>query len=213
MSDNDEDSGNDEPPYKDVRDVNAANLVNRVADDGVDDANADENSGNNSRRHSPVIDLNDVDAVPIPVPSGSNASQNDRITIYKNAFLTNRPEPEAPRALRQYINALTEARNDFFAVNRSVEREPPVAHGEEAASTAKIPENTIDQLPVEVLLVIFSYLDDISLCHVGEVCKQWRKIVDNFTPQSMWQKYTKMRWPLYHQVTRVTNWFQVSHLI
>lgn len=176
LSDNDEDSGNDEPPYKDVRDVNAANLANRIADDGVDDASAGENSANSSRRVSPSIELNEplAAAAAAPVACGSNSNQNnDRIAIYRNAFLTNRPEPEPPRALRQYLNALTEARNDFFAI----EEKDAASNGDEAASNANKPGNTISALPVEVLLVIFSYLDDISLCNVGEVCKQWKKIV------------------------------------
>lgn len=81
-------------------------------------------------------------------------------------------------------------------------------NNEASASTAK-PGNTIAALPVEVLLVIFSYLDDISLCHVGEVCKQWKNILEVHTPQALWQRYTRTRWPLYHQITNTTNWFKV----
>ena len=35
------------------------------------------------------------------------------------------------------------------------------------------PENIVDVLPPEVLMVIFSYLDDISLYAVGNVCRRY----------------------------------------
>ncbi len=66
------------------------------------------------------------------------------------------------------------------------------------------------QFTSTVLLKIFSYLDDISLCNVSDVCKQWRKILETHTPQSMWKKYTKERWPLFQHVGYVSNWFQVN---
>lgn len=70
--------------------------------------------------------------------------------------------------------------------------------------------NIIINLYSTVLLKIFSYLDDISLCNVSEVCKQWRKILETHIPQSMWKKYTKERWPLFQHVGYVSNWFQVN---
>lgn len=71
-------------------------------------------------------------------------------------------------------------------------------------------EGRIDSLPVEVLLTIFSHLDDISLWNVSEVCKQWKTILETHTSQNMWKRYTKERWPLLQQMTALPNWFNVS---
>jgi hypothetical protein len=41
-----------------------------------------------------------------------------------------------------------------------------------------------------VLLVIFSYLDDISLYAVGSVCRRWRQILTtNYFP-ARWREFT-----------------------
>lgn len=63
---------------------------------------------------------------------------------------------------------------------------------------------------IPVLLSIFAYLDDISLWNVSEVCKRWRTILETNTPQAMWQKYTKERWPLFESLVHTPNWFSVS---
>lgn len=150
-------------------------------------------------------------------PVASTSRSNDRIAIYENAFLNDRPEPQPPRNLRQYLNALTEGTHEAnqnpirqpIIVN-DVNNEVAAAEATAAGAAATIKPGTISSLPVEVLLVIFSYLDDISLCHVGEVCKQWKKILEVHTPQSLWQRATRTRWPLYHQITNTTNWFKVN---
>lgn len=203
MSDNDEDSGNDEPPYKEGRDLNAGFAGYRNGPNGGGEP--EDGNENIDRPASPPTDA-DEPAAQIPVaPIPRNA--NDRIAaIYENAFLGDRPDPQPPRNLRQYLNALTENHEmNQNAIRQAVNND---VNNEASASTVK-PGNTIAALPVEVLLVIFSYLDDISLCHVGEVCKQWKNILEVHTPQTLWQRYTRTRWPLYHQITNTTNWFKV----
>lgn len=173
VSDNDEDSGNDEPPYN----LTAAGRNDRNADAAM------AGNGEISRRSS------ETDA-----PDAIAISPKDE-ECKDNAFFGDRPNPEPPRNLRHYLNMLTEKRDE------PSEQKRMEAHSGEVSN--------ICDLPVEVLLSIFSYLDDLSLCNVGEVCKQWRKILEVHTPQAMWQKYTKDRWPLYHQITTVPNWFSV----
>lgn len=221
LSDNDEDSGNDEPPYKDARDV--AMFVNRNRPNGGDNDtdgddngdgdgdggpdNANEQIGDAFERRPPiniVCDANDPNHMQVPLLQ-MRRNSNDRIAIYENAFLGDRPDPQPPRNLRQYLCALTE--NHENAIRPIVNNDN--ATDEQASTSAAKPTNTIAALPVEVLLVIFSYLDDISLCHVGEVCKQWKNILEVHTPQSLWQRYTKTRWPLYTQITQTTNWLKV----
>lgn len=70
---------------------------------------------------------------------------------------------------------------------------------------------TIFAFFVAVLLSIFSYLDDISLWNASEVCRRWRKILEAHTPQTMWQKYLKERWPLYDSLVQKPNWFHVRY--
>lgn len=206
LSDNDEDSGNDEPPYKEGRDLNVAFAMHRNGPDGdaSDEADDDNDNDNIQADVAQPIEANEpaaqIHIAPLP------RNPNDRIAIYENAFLGNRPDPQPPRNLRQYLNALTE--NHELNQNAARQAINNDTNNEAAAPTTK-PGNTISALPVEVLLVIFSYLDDISLCHVGEVCKQWKTILEIHTPQSLWQRYTRTRWPLYHQVTHTTNWFKV----
>ena len=62
-----------------------------------------------------------------------------------------------------------------------------------------------------VLLSIFSYLDDLSLWNVSEVCKQWRNIIETHTGQKMWKKYTRERWPLVQILASVSDWFNVNN--
>lgn len=214
MSDNDEDSGNDEPPYKEWRDP--AFATNRNGPNGNGDQEIGNDDGDNGRHQLPALELapahegNDPPPPPPPIPIALASRANDRIAIYENAFLGDRPDPEPPRSLKQFLNALTEAHQNEVIPNAAVRQ--PIQNDEannEASTSAAKPANTISALPVEVLLVIFSYLDDISLCHVGEVCKQWKKILEIHTPQSLWQRYTRTRWPLYHQITNTTNWFKV----
>lgn len=190
ISDNDEDSGNDEPPY---------NLMASVSANRDRDADASANEGESSSRRSSTVDVND--AVVVPNPSHNNAEE-DRLGGKENPFVGDRPDPDPPRNLRQFLNMLTGSKEELGANGGAGE-------SEQRPNESKEPVN-ICSLPVEVLLSIFSYLDDLSLCNVGEVCKQWRKILEVHTPQSMWHKYTKQRWPLFREIIKVPNWFSVS---
>lgn len=66
----------------------------------------------------------------------------------------------------------------------------------------------ISVLPVEMLLKIFSNLNDITLFDVSQVSEQWKQILD--TQQEMWKKYTLKRWPLLQRKTETTNWLKVA---
>lgn len=68
---------------------------------------------------------------------------------------------------------------------------------------------TIDQLPPEVLLVVFSYLDDISLWSVGSVCRRWRNLLITHISDEIWKEYTQKRFPIYKPLCAVNYWFQV----
>lgn len=207
LSDNDEDSGNDEPPYRE----SVAPIEQALRSIDV------------VRTPSPPQD-EDIEEIPIvneQIESAASTSKtNDRIAMYENAFLSDRPEPEPPLNLRQYLSALTEMHepivnnhaniqhHEYRQVNKKIAIKPALI----LSTTKGKLGDTISELPVEVLLIIFSYLDDISLCNSSEVCKQWKNIVETHTPQSLWERYTKTRWPLYHQITKANNWFKVKPL-
>uniref|UniRef100_A0A1L8DT91 E2 ubiquitin-conjugating enzyme n=1 Tax=Nyssomyia neivai TaxID=330878 RepID=A0A1L8DT91_9DIPT len=96
-----------------------------------------------------------------------------------------RPRPNPPRNLNHFLEQLSAPRI-----------------GDRNASR-------IEVFPVEVLLQIFSYLDDISLWNASEVCEQWRRILQMNTSQTMWKKYTRERWPLFQQIATIPNWFDM----
>ncbi|KAK3086564.1 hypothetical protein FSP39_020298 [Pinctada imbricata] len=74
------------------------------------------------------------------------------------------------------------------------------------AKQDKVPEGLVDSMPPEVLLVVFKYLDDISLWTAGRVCTRWRQILDGETTESQWKEFCKLRWPLFYPQYRVKNW-------
>lgn len=197
MSDNDEDSGNDEPPYP--------TSVNRNEAGSASGANGDASSS----RRSSNADVADVaDAVPIqnapdqgnaPDAADDDAAENNQAEPDSSLFDGNRPRPPAPRNLQHYLNLLAEKRDDNEG------------QAEAAAAAARIDGEPVDltNMPAEMLLAIFAFLDDFSLCNAADVCKRWRHILETHTPQAMWMRYTKERWPLFREITFVPSWMEV----
>lgn len=64
----------------------------------------------------------------------------------------------------------------------------------------------VGTIPPEVLEIIFSYLDDISLYSVGQTCRRWRSIIRR--KEFCWKSYTRMRWPLFKPMSLVNDWFE-----
>ncbi|WAR11712.1 UBC9-like protein, partial [Mya arenaria] len=69
-----------------------------------------------------------------------------------------------------------------------------------------IPEGLVDSLPPEVLLVVFKYLDDISLWTAGMVCPRWQQLLQGETTETRWHEFIKLRWPLFSPNYKVKNW-------
>ncbi|KAL7647339.1 UNVERIFIED_CONTAM: hypothetical protein RMT77_000934 [Armadillidium vulgare] len=65
----------------------------------------------------------------------------------------------------------------------------------------------IHSIPPEVLLVVFQFLDEISLWSVGQVCRCWSQLVNSFAHQ--WKLFIQRRWPLFNPIYNVTNWHKV----
>lgn len=141
----------------------------------------DEDSGNDEPPYN-IADRERIEREDLAI-----VDENDNTPEEPEELFFPIPRPDPPRNLNQYVDLLSQAQ----AVDRN--------------------EGRIDSLPVEVLLTIFSHLDDISLWNVSEVCKQWKNILETHTSQNMWKKYTKERWPLLQQMIALPNWFKVSY--
>ncbi|XP_058796697.1 uncharacterized protein LOC131667355 isoform X2 [Phymastichus coffea] len=68
----------------------------------------------------------------------------------------------------------------------------------------------VDRLPPEVLLAVFSHLDDVSLWCAANVCRRWYNLVINHTTPELWQAHCKLRWPLYEPISdTVRDWYKI----
>lgn len=68
------------------------------------------------------------------------------------------------------------------------------------------PAGLVDSLPTEVLLCVFSYLNDIALYNAQNVCQRWRGILDSILPDEKWREFIGQRWPLFKPVQTVLCW-------
>lgn len=100
-------------------------------------------------------------------------------------------------------NKDTEARNEHSRIKASSSIAIPITHSYDNAKS----DTQISALPVEVMMKIFSLLDDITLFNVSKVSEQWKRIVES--KQELWKAYTKKRWPLFQGREGTTNWFKV----
>lgn len=103
-------------------------------------------------------------------------------------FINRRQNVDPPRDIAEFVDLLTRPRPE--------ER------------NAIVKDEIVEILPVEILLKIFSYLDDISLWVASEVCKKWKSIVRDI-PQAYWKLRIKERFPLFQQLTVVSNWMDM----
>ena len=84
----------------------------------------------------------------------------------------------------------------------------------ESNLNSNLPNEMVQALPNEVLMLIFSFLDDISLYAVGNVCRRWHQLLVSQTTSEQWKTYTRRRWPLYKPLCPVSDWFAIySHLV
>lgn len=105
-----------------------------------------------------------------------------------------------------------------FNTNRRLNVDPPrdvaefvdlLSRPRAEQDQAVVKDEIVEKLPVEILLKIFSYLDDLSLWTVSEVCRKWNTILSRNTPQVFWKRYSKERFPLFQQISFVSNWMEM----
>lgn len=81
-------------------------------------------------------------------------------------------------------------------------RGPNVAAKRIAKKLNSMEGDVMKSLPPEILLLIFSFLDDISVSMVGQVCHLWRQLVGQ---SNQWRKHVFSRWPLFN-AAKPTAW-------
>ncbi|XP_031334460.1 uncharacterized protein LOC116164418 isoform X1 [Photinus pyralis] len=89
---------------------------------------------------------------------------------------------------------------DFERLDRELNRISVIQH------TIDI---NIEQLPPEVLIIVFQYLDEISLWTVGQVCSRWREILHMHIRPEIWRVLTLQRWPLLCIPTIDIDWYNM----
>ncbi|KFM73644.1 hypothetical protein X975_06563, partial [Stegodyphus mimosarum] len=67
-------------------------------------------------------------------------------------------------------------------------------------------EGLMENLPSEVLTVIFSFLDDFSLWNCSQVCKRWSNVIEANNSEEKWRQYTRVRWQLFKPSFIVPCW-------
>lgn len=138
------------------------------------------------------------------------------------------------KELREMLDQYRENEEKNKTLNQSDDESDPEANSSNVAIASKScdehcyyfknkSDTKISVLPVEILLQIFSYLDDLTLMNnVGKVSKQWKAILES--DQRRWEYFTKKRWPLLRIKeeigmtmadaaagrTRSINWYRVS---
>ncbi|XP_067932369.1 uncharacterized protein [Watersipora subatra] len=71
----------------------------------------------------------------------------------------------------------------------------------------------VENLPPEVLLQIFQYLDDFGFWAVKNVCSKWAALIDSEVPDNVWEQFVKNRWPLFVPRYIVNSWSDVYSLL
>lgn len=222
----DEDSGNDEPPFKDKQeDDETENDADIMGFEDLEDAapaghpqqqqqqQALQQQANNEaeqeqpeqqqqqqqpahQQQQPAAEQQlEVQLMPPRRGTPERDFEHERAV---NPFILpiKRPRPAPPLALPHYMQELADGRARAHEYN---------AQG----ASCSIKANITSLIPVEVMLKIFAYLDDMSLWMASEVCKQWKQIIAKNTAQSMWKSYIKQRWPLFESLAELPDWYKL----
>ncbi|XP_038211350.1 uncharacterized protein LOC119831867 isoform X1 [Zerene cesonia] len=87
---------------------------------------------------------------------------------------------------------------------------PSLVRTLQALTTPRLPDNVpfgiVEHLPSEVLLCIFQYLDDMSLCACACVCTRWQRLVRARVPPPRWAAFAAARWPLFRPIFTDFDW-------
>lgn len=74
--------------------------------------------------------------------------------------------------------------------------------------------SAVQALPPELLMEVFSRLDDIALWAASRVCKRWCQLIGESVSNKQWNVFAFRRWPLFRPNFAVAEWSQVfSNLV
>ncbi|CAH0401315.1 unnamed protein product [Chilo suppressalis] len=121
------------------------------------------------------------------------------------------PEDEVSRASGLGASGSGSSGSGLSGAGQAPPPQPPsLALSLQALSTPRPPDNLapglVEQLPSEVLLCIFSYLDDMSLCACACVCARWWRLVRARVPPPRWATFAARRWPLFRPLFSNIDW-------
>jgi ubiquitin-protein ligase len=138
-----------------------------------------------------------------------NDEPSDYFPLDRGASNSNTPQVEGDldeRDVSQQQSPAVDNWNPSFRVETLGERlQLLVATG--PADVA--PPGLVERVPPEVLLEIFSFLDDISLLAAGNVCRRWRQVLTANFHSDRWIRSVERRWPLFAPMVCVKDWFSV----
>jgi hypothetical protein len=144
---------------------------------------------------------------------GQNMDQNRPVSgpsFLSPAFLPCSPHPTATHPFHSATNrhikveSLSE-RLKLLSFHRP--QSCSVAMGAGKASFSDLSTDTSSGLPPEIWLYVFSFLDDISLYAVGNVCRRWQHMLRGKVTADQWKSFTRRRWPLFRPLALVKDWF------
>ena len=131
------------------------------------------------------------DSVPVEEPEPDNHEYAGLFQPLRNYFemCAEKGEPSRPWNLSKRLDLLTNYKH--------IEHKPISEPG------------LVERLPPEVLLAVFSHLDDVSLWCAANVCRRWCNLLSTHITPDLWQKHVKLRWPLFKPVNgTVRDWYR-----
>jgi len=175
--------------------IDAAVLVADLDSPSSSSTSSQSSAADDIRPHNVVNDRLELGAV------GVNNDGNSVVTEAGNANVVARPMRTARFPRESQINNGTPIHNV-----RSEKLAEKIIQMTTTKDKEVVPARLVDSLPPEVLIAIFSFLDDLSLWTAMQVSGRWRHLVADEYPDDTWRIWLKMRWPLFEPLLHPKSW-------
>ncbi|CAL8087905.1 unnamed protein product [Orchesella dallaii] len=73
----------------------------------------------------------------------------------------------------------------------------------------KLTDELQQRIPPEIWAAIFRKLDEVTLLMASKVNSKWKAVVLDQFPNLRWEEFVKLRWPLFHPIYPVQDWYTV----
>ena len=206
-SESDRDSGNEEPTDQDQEQGVAGDEDEEEEEDDVlEEVDEDEDEGEGDELEGAVGGGGEAQ-----VPENDfMAVMMDNLDVADEGGNGRDEEEAPPRGWPRIISQppLTCSEHQHYNVHIDTLSERLTLLTEFSEDSVNNSGDGIDsKLPPEVLLLIFSHLDDVSLYAVGNVCKRWRNILKAKFSSDQWHVYIRRRWPLFTPIIPMGDGF------